>query len=187
VVRRGLIVACLSLLWPPFAVAQVASSTYSGFATGFVGGAAGGDVHDGGWTPGVSVAIIEASGLGAEVDLSHVFNFNGDRYLESGVTTLTINFTGVVNHDTGMIRPYVTGGAGVLRLRVCAPGCHTRTDWGLDVGGGAFVMFHEWWGVRGEVRYFRYFDRLLDVPLADVGHFDFWRISGGATFQWPIR
>jgi Outer membrane protein beta-barrel domain len=187
VVRRGLIVACVSLLWPQVAGAQGANSGYAGFASASIGGARGGDVNDGGWTPGASVAIIEASGLGAEVDLSHVFNFNGDQYLESGVTTLTINFTGVVNHDIGMVRPYATGGVGVLRLRVCGPACRTRTDWGFDVGGGAFVMFHESWGVRGDVRYFRYFDRLLDSPLVDAGYFDFWRISAGATFEWPIR
>ncbi len=186
-VRRGLIVACVWLLWAQAAGAQVANSSYAGFATVFIGGARGGDVHDGGWTPGASVAIIEASGLGAEVDLSHVFDFNGDQFVDSGVTTLTLNFTAVVNHDTAMVRPYVTGGVGVLRLRVCGPACRTQTDWGMDVGGGAFVMLREWGGVRGDVRYFRNFDRLLDVPLLDVGYFDFWRISAGAVFQWPIR
>ena len=182
-VRRGLIVACL-LLWPLVASAQ---PNYTGLATVFVGGAHGGDVDDGGWTAGVSTAIVESNGFGAEVDLSHVFDFNGDSYDDSSATTLMVNATGVWNKPLARLRPYIVGGLGVLRLRACAPGCVTHTDWAFDAGGGAFVMLSDWWAVRGDLRYFSYFDRHPQIPLLDNGHFDFWRFSAGITVLWPIR
>jgi hypothetical protein len=42
-------------------------------------------------------------------------------------------------------------------------------------------------GIRGDVRYFRLFDRPEGLVLRDTGFFDYWRISIGATFSWPIR
>jgi len=40
--------------------------------------------------------------------------------------------------------------------------------------------------VRGDVRYFRFLESHPDLLLTSNG-FDFWRVSIGATFSWPIR
>ena len=48
---------------------------FTGFATAFIGTARAGDIPDAGVTPGASIAIVEASGLGAELEIAHVRRF----------------------------------------------------------------------------------------------------------------
>jgi hypothetical protein len=190
VVRRRLIAALVCVLLPAAADAQIAKTGFTGFATAFIGPSVGGDIDDAGWTPGAAIAIVDPSGLGVEIDVSHVRTFNAPRFLESGITTLTVNVTGVWADETAFVRPYVTGGGGLLRARACVSDCRlpvSRTDVGVDVGGGVFVLVNELFGVRGDVRYFRFLQRHADLPLTNNGFFDFWRLSVGATFSWPIR
>jgi hypothetical protein len=183
----------LALVWtmlPAAVLAQPAGTGFTGFATLFVGGAHGGDVRGTGWTPGISVAVLDASGFGAEVDLSHVRSFDNERFAESGITTLTFNAVGMWPRPEALLRPYVLGGLGLLRVRACVPECQpvvSRTDWAMDAGGGAYVVLNEVVGVRGDIRYFRYLQRHADVPLTDNGFFDFWRTSVGVVVSWPIR
>jgi hypothetical protein len=174
----------------PQGQAQASGGTFTGFATGSIGLALGGDVADPGWTPGGSIAIYDPSGWGAELDLSHVRAFDQARFLESGVTSLMLNVTGIFRDEVALVRPYALGGVGLLRARACAVGCLTavsRTGLGFDAGGGVFVLFNEAFGARGDVRYFRYLQRDADLPLTDNGLFDFWRVSIGASISWPIR
>jgi hypothetical protein len=191
VARRGLITIALGCLWLPVAAqAQTSNVGYTGFATAFIGASMGGDIADAGWTPGASVVIIDANGIGAEVDVSHVRKFDESRFLESGITTLTGNVIGVWHESTSIVRPYLLGGVGLLRARACVANCAlavSRTDWAFDAGGGAYVVFNEFIGARADVRYFRYFQRHTDLPLTDNGFFDFWRTSIGLTVSWPIR
>jgi hypothetical protein len=170
--------------------AQASGGTFTGFATGSIGLARGGDVADPGWTPGGSIAIYDPSGWGAELDLSYVREFDKARFLESSVTSLMLNVTGIFRDEVALVRPYALGGVGLLRVRACAAGCLTAvssTDVGFDAGGGVFVLFNEAFGARGDVRYFRSLQKDVDLPLTDNGFFDFWRISIGATISWPIR
>lgn len=179
-----------TFLVPADVRAQTAASTFTGFATGFIGQARGGDVADPGWTLGGSVAVVESGGLGVELDVAHVREFNTARFVESGITSLMINATGVWTDADALVRPYAVGGVGLLRARACVDDCRvtvSRTDVGFDAGAGVFVLFNELIGVRADVRYFRYLQRHRDLPLTDNGFFDFWRASIGATVSWPIR
>jgi hypothetical protein len=59
------------------------------------------------------------------------------------------------------------------------------TDWGFNVGAGAFFFFTDGFGLRGDLRYFRSLednepDDELDVAFGD---FRFWRATFGATFR----
>lgn len=188
-VRRGLIAALFTVLVPAAAAAQIGE--YSGLVTAFLGGARGGDVRDRGWTPGASVAVVdESTRLGVELDLSQVLEFDKTRFAESGVTTLTVNVQGLFTRATSFVRPYAVGGVGFMRVRGCVIDCNitlAETDAAFDLGAGAFVLFNGYIGARGDIRYFRFFKRQGDLPLVDEGHFDFWRISVGGTFAWPIR
>jgi hypothetical protein len=182
--------AVLSLLLPSISVAQQPRNAITGFATVFGGISFAGDVEDPGWTPGASVAIVESNGFGAEVDFSHSFRFDNDRFTESGITSLMLNFTGIWNDPAALIRPYFVVGAGLIRVRACVADCRLdahRSDFGFDAGAGVFVLVDEIVGVRGDVRYFRYADRHSDFPLTDDSFFDFWRVTGGVTFSWPVR
>jgi hypothetical protein len=63
----------------------------------------------------------------------------------------------------------------------------TRNDWAFNAGAGVIVVLNEAFGVRGDLRYFRYFESHDDLPQADTSAFDFWRTSIGITWSWPVR
>lgn len=187
--RRGLIAALACLLAPAAAAAQ-ARTAITGLATAFIGVVAGGDAADAGWTPGGAVTVIEVNGLGAEVDVSHAREFDNDRFVESGITTLTFNAAAVWSDPVARVRPYVVAGLGLIRVRACVADCRlatSRTDLGFDAGAGVFVVRDEFVGIRGDVRYYRYLQRHEDLPLTDSGFFDFWRATVGITFSWPFQ
>jgi len=169
-----------------FVQAAHAQSPVTGLLSGQLGAAQGGDVRDTSLAVSASMAVIEKSGLGAELDLGHVRGFDSD-FASSGITTLMVNFVGYWPHER--IRPFGSAGVGLLRVRASFGDGSTmsRTDWGLSAGGGVFVVLNEAFGVRGDLRYFRHAQRQLDLPLVDSGPFDYWRASVGATFMWPMR
>ena len=89
----------------------------------------------------------------------------------------------------GGVRPYVTGGAGLLRSNISASDFFnelTTSDFGLNLGGGVHGYFNDHVGLRGDLRYFRLLQdndpstNDMDLALAD---FNFWRGSIGVTFR----
>jgi opacity protein-like surface antigen len=182
--RAGLTV--VGVLWAAVAGAQ--SPIYTGLLTGHIGGSAGGDARSTAVTPGASVAVIDASGLGAEVDLGHAREFDDERFSESGITTLMVNVVGMLPHARW--RPFVVAGVGLMRVRASLAEGQTvasKTDWGMNAGGGLHYSLSETVGIRGDVRYFRYVQRHDELPLTDSGFFDVWRTSVGLTLQWTQR
>jgi len=176
-------------LWAANAHAQgTQGSLYTGFLTGHVGFAGGGDVNDGSLTLGASVAVLEnSSGWGAELDLGHTREFD-DRFDESNVTSWMINAIGA--YPGVHFRPFGEVGAGVLRVKVqSAPATDapSRTDWAFNVGGGLMYAFNDVLAVRGDVRYFRYFQQEDLLPILHNDRFDYWRTSFGLTYTWPIK
>jgi hypothetical protein len=169
-------------------LAQAQPALYTGMITPYLGGAGGGDVDGRAVTPGVSMTVLDSSGIGAEVDLSHTREIDDSRFSSSAVTSFTVNVVGMWQAWT--LRPFVVSGVGLLRVRaeIAEQGLVTsRTDWAFDAGGGALYMFNDIVGVRGDVRYFRYLQRFGDLPLRDNGFFDYWRTTVGVTLAWPIR
>jgi hypothetical protein len=173
------------VLLPAGTMAQ--TSIYTGMLTPHVGVAHSGDIQDPGVTPGASLSVAEIGGFGAELDLSHTRRFDESRFVESGITALMINALGMLPDET--VRPFIVVGVGLLRVRTSLEAgqpAASRTDWGFSAGGGLLYMLNEAYGIRGDVRYFRYFQRHDDLPLLDNGFFDFWRTSIGVTLAWPI-
>lgn len=169
-------------------VAEAQTSALTGHVTGHIGVGHGGDVQSAGLTVGGSLAVLEANGWGAEVDLGHMTRFANDVFDESGITTAMVNAFGIWSHPT--VRPFGAAGVGLIRVRASGfddEPTLTRSDWGVDVGGGVLVMLNDAVGIRGDLRYFRYLQRHDDLPLTDGGFFDFWRSSVGVTWTWPIR
>ena len=165
---------------------------YTGMITPYVGAAGGGDVEGRSVTPGVSMAVIDISGLGAEVDIGHTREIDDTRFSSSAITSVTVNFVGMwqVPVVRRVFRPFVEAGVGLLRVRTELPDAGlvtSRTDWAFDAGAGVVYMFNDVFGVRGDVRYFRYFERFDDLPLGDNGFFDYWRTAVGLTVAWPIK
>lgn len=155
--------------------------------TPFVGFTFGGDTTENKTGFGGSLAGMGGGVIGFEVDLSRTPGFFGDAAVagENHLTTVTGNL--IVGVPLGVVRPYVVGGAGLLRSHIGGPGGgfdETSSDFGVDFGGGLMGFFSERIGVRAELRYFRSVtssdDALFDFGLGD---FDFWRGTLGVTFR----
>jgi opacity protein-like surface antigen len=156
--------------------------------TPFVGGTFGGDSRGERITYGGALGFMGAGVLGLEVDFNYAPNFFEEREFfafpdDSNVTTLMANL--MVGAPIGGVRPYFTGGAGLLRTQVTSADNFFDIDdnsWGMNVGAGVMGFFSDHAGVRGDIRYFR---RLQgDDTEIDLGQFDFWRGTVGLTFRW---
>lgn len=147
---------------------------------------------------GASLAYMGAGALGFEIDFGWSPNFYenttgfGDfEFGDSNVTTLMANLilgAPVGGQSGGGIRPYVSGGVGIIKNRIGnAEDLFNvnSTDWGFNLGAGITGFFTDNVGLRGDVRYFRSLqdnepDDDLDIALSD---FRFWRGSLGLTFR----
>jgi hypothetical protein len=147
---------------------------------------------------GGSLAWLGAGALGFEVDFGFSPNFFADtgnpddyQFGDSNVTTLMANVAiGVPfgGQSGGGIRPYGSGGVGIIKTRIDDPDDLFQvdsTDWGVNVGGGVIAFFSDRFGVRGDVRYFRSLqdnapEDELDLAL---GSFRFWRGTVGVVFR----
>ena len=143
---------------------------------------------------GAALAWMGGGVFGFEADFGYSPNFfessdNGDKVNFIGAgneTTLMANI--VIGAPLGGVRPYVSGGAGIMKSKADqADEFITKTtanDFGYDVGGGVMGFFSHNIGLRGDIRYFRSLQKdetnTLDLSL---GSFKFWRGTVGVTFK----
>jgi opacity protein-like surface antigen len=154
---------------------QVERRVDAGASLGWMGKGVAGLELDWGWSPNF---FQNTTGSG---------NF---AFGDSNVTTLMGNLVigiPIGGQRGGGVRPYVTGGAGLLRSNISATTFFdglTSNDWGMNVGGGVHGYFSDHVGLRGDLRYFRLLENnpgnALDLGLSD---FNFWRGSIGVTFR----
>ena len=199
--RKFVFISALALLLVP-ATARAQSWFFTPFVGGNFGGnvnfnEAAGDFEDSvenrvdfgatvGWNPSV---------VGFEVDFGWSPNFfentvgpGNFEFGDSNVTTLMGNVLFSAPPGRG-VRPYGSAGLGLIRSRVSGVANLfddvSRNDLGLNVGGGVNGQFTENVGIRGDIRYFRSFEKdegeTLDLGLSN---FDFWRGSVGVSFRW---
>jgi len=156
------------------------------------GGDANGNEH---FTYGLAFGWMGAGVLGWEADLSFTPEFfeasDGDFDFDGGnnvVTAMGNVVLGFPQRD-GTVRPYLTGGIGMLQTeaRTNDDLFHVdNSEFGYNVGGGVIGFMGDHWGIRGDLRYIR----SLEDPSEDnefdiaVGKFDYWRGTGGVTFRW---
>lgn len=156
----------------------------------FVGATFGGATEGEHLTYGGSIGYMGARVIGVEVDFGHASDLLNDRYaVDSSATTLMANIiVGVPIGAERGARPYVSGGAGLLRTRITDVDEFFDIDdnsFGVNVGAGVHAFFTDNVGMRADVRYFRTLedsDSTDDVDL-DFGRFDFWRATVGASFR----
>ena len=140
-----------------------------------------------------------SSGIfGWEAELSFTPEFfegnDNDFDLDGGSNVVTAMGNAIIGvpfggqRDAGF-RPYVTLGLGMLQTEARSNSDLFHVDnseFGFNVGAGAFGFFTDHVGLRGDVRYLRSFvdpdeDNEFDIT---VGNFDYWRAVGGVTFRW---
>lgn len=152
----------------------------------------GGDTRKNGATFGFSTAYLEESDWGGEFDLAYVTDFNDIDFESTSIATVFVNLMVAPKLKTPTlgrwVRPFAVAGLGLIRARGCdRPNCVTtlsRTSLGLDAGGGVLVPINDIYGIRGDVRYFRYAMNHADLPRTGNGQFDFWRLGLAGTVTW---
>jgi opacity protein-like surface antigen len=172
--------------------------------TPFIGATFGGDAEVGGTgddfknkferrlSYGATLGYMGHGILGFEADLGYSPNFfraddnnnNINLIGDGNVTTLMGNL--VIGASHGPVRPYVSGGVGLLKSKVDSASQFfdaSRNDFGYDLGGG-LGFFGGNVGLRGDVRYFRSLqsDDSSSVDFS-LGNFKFWRGTLGLTFK----
>jgi len=144
---------------------------------------------------GASLGWMGAGIAGWELDFGYVPNF----FQPAGINTLTGKnnvFDVMANALVGIpvggqrgggIRPYVTGGVGLLRRNVPAFGDAlelSSNDFVLNLGFGAMGFVSDHVGFRGDVRYLRSLQKNDNASLdVGLGNFDFWRWNVGVTLR----
>jgi hypothetical protein len=171
------------------------------FVSPMVGGNFGGDTPsvDRNHRPpfGVSLGYMGGGILGYETSIFYTPSFfgNSDLIGSNNVLSWMGNLiVGVPIGDETQIRPYVSGGAGLLRSRI-GGGANdlfnlSSNDFGVDIGGGAMGFFTPHVGLRGDIRYFRSLSgTALSNPASIsnagqvLGHFNFWEATAGVAFK----
>ena len=77
---------------------------------------------------------------------------------DSNVSTFMANLMVAAPAGTRGIRPYASGGIGIIRTKATSVGNFFDLDdnsFGVNVGGGIIGQFSDRVGLRGDVRYFR--------------------------------
>lgn len=143
---------------------------------------------------GASLGWVGGGIAGFEIDFGYSPNFFEDTtgtgnfdFGDNNVTTLMANLVLGGSADGG-VRPYASGGLGIIRHRVSSPENLfdvTSSDWGFNVGGGIAGFFNDKIGLRGDIRYFRSLqdnepDDEFDLAVSD---FRFWRGTVGLIFR----
>lgn len=150
-------------------------------------------------TYGAGIAWLDEEAFGWEADFSYspdFFEGDGDSVALGGITGSVTSVMGnaLIGVGLGAIRPYVTGGVGLMRMRVLSNAGtfeNVTSEVGFNVGAGAMAFLGDRFGLRGDVRYLRSFQnqapswtRGTDVDVAP-GNFDFLRATVGLTFRFP--
>ena len=174
-----------------------AAARADGLITPFLGGSFGGRTVDAPRvTFGGALGFMGAGAFGFELDFGYSPEFfpedHGDvQNVVGNLTTVMANVIvgAPIGGQSGPgLRPYLTGGVGVLRVRVEDPDdlFELRSnELGVSFGGGLLGFVSDNLGIRGDIRYFRNindyeFDDEFDIDLQD---FDFWRATVGVTFR----
>ena len=159
------------------------------------GGTASGREH---LTYGASIGWMGAGIFGWEADLAYTPEFfeadddDFDAIENSNATSWMANLIlgiPVGGQRGGGFRPYVSAGAGVMQTNVEDAEALfeiNNSEFGVNLGFGAFGFATDHVGFRGALRYFRALsdpteDNEFDI---DFGDFDFWRGTVGVAFRW---
>jgi opacity protein-like surface antigen len=156
------------------------------------------DAGKGKTTFGVSLGAGGLLGVELDVSRTDLGSFDDIPLVELEARATTVMGNLVIRVPAGPVQPYVSGGAGVIRVTgdVDVPFLGdivsaSAQDFGMNVGGGLHIFPTPNFGIRADARYFRTLGDLAWDELADIGglndlplpRIDFWRITGGVTLK----
>ena len=110
-------------------------------------------------TYGVAVGYMSAGIVGVEEEVGYAPNFFGSVPSFGNNSVLTAMTNIIVGVPLGPVRPYVSGGIGMIRLNVnLAPGgivAANNTSLGYDLGGGVMGFLTSHVGLQADYHYIR--------------------------------
>jgi opacity protein-like surface antigen len=125
--------------------------------------------------------------FGLELDVSYAKDFFGAApAFSSSVLTVMSNL--IAGPQIGPVRPYATGGLGLIKSHIDFDVASllesSNNDFGWNIGGGVMIFPGEHVGIRGDIRHFHAFQDLefLGFPLSDT-KLDFGRASAALVFR----
>ena len=161
--------------------------------TPYVGSLFGGDMGESTATFGANAAFMGGGIFGAEIGFNYAPEFikasvsNDDIAQMSLMGNLIVGIP-IGSSTGGQLRPYVTGGAGLMRVSSAESQFFdhvTSNDFAVNFGGGVMAFFSDHVGVRGDLRYFRTLtnERAGAGFDFDLGDLNFWKWDVGAAFR----
>src|SRR6476620_10646339 len=180
------IVGAMALLWAP------TPARADGFVSPFAGVTFGSDDLEDKFTWGVNAGWMGAGIIGGEIDFGYTPSPFGDAVDNHVLDVMGNLIIGIpIGGQSGPgIRPYVTGGLGMIQTKIASGVSNIQDydtkDFGFNFGGGVMGYFSNHVGMRGDVRYMRTIsdDNLLDNGLdINLGSFNFWRASIGLVIR----
>jgi len=168
-----------------------------GFITPWVGAnwGSGNNIDNGRAAFGVNAGGMGAGIIGGEVAFGYSPSFWGTQndFGNNSVIDLMGNLiVGIPiggTHGAG-IRPFVTGGIGLLRTQIdggtLARISSSNNMLGWNLGGGAMGFFNDHFGLRGDLRYTRGFENLNTgntVIDLNSNQLHYWRIQAGVVIR----
>ena len=149
------------------------------------------DVNRGRGAFGLTAGGMGAGIIGGELDLGYSPSFFGTKNDFGNNTVLDVMgnvIVGVPFGGTrgGGVRPYVTGGVGLLRTQIDGGTLFnvssSTNQLGWNLGGGIMGFFNDHVGLRGDIRYMRAFNGNVINGL-DLGSLNFTRLSIGVIIR----
>jgi len=145
------------------------------------------------WAFGVTAGGMGAGIIGGEIDFGYSPSFFGTTNDFGNLTVLTVMGNIIIGIPIGGttgggVRPYVTGGVGLIRTQIDGGELFPLTpttssnEAGFNVGGGVMGFFSNHFGIRGDVRYMRAFSGDI-VNAIDLHSLNFTRLSLGVVFR----
>lgn len=109
---------------------------------------------------GVTFGVLAGGIFGIEEDIGYAPNFFGESsaYGDNSVLSAMTNL--VVGIPISGVRPFVSGGLGLMRthvpLSLSSPSTgQSENTWAYDIGGGVMFFLPHHLGFRGDYRYFK--------------------------------
>jgi len=190
VLKLLVVTAAVAMIWAPL------DARAEGYVSPWVGVQFGSDFNNGRAGFGADAGYMGAGIIGGELDFGYSPSFFGTQN-DFGNNTV-INLMGNViigvpiggTHGAG-IRPYVTGGVGLLRTQIdggtLANVSSSNNQWGWNLGAGVMGYFNDHVGLRGDVRYLRGFEDLNTgnqvIDLNGANQLHFCRTSFGVVLR----
>lgn len=138
---------------------------------------------------GLGIGFMVGGVVGFEGEIAYAPHFFGKSSERGDNEVFTAMGTVLVGIPLKAVRPYVTGGLGLVHTNVSQSSiglydAYSNNSFAFEAGGGLIGMFSEHVGVRGDVRYTRTLQDLNFTAFElENKQLQFWRGAFGVVFR----